>query len=103
MGAREVFVERDVGGLDREFATFGHRIAGVDGQVHDDLIDLSWIGAHGADGGTGHHHKVDVLADHAGQHFKVFGDDFVQIENFRSEHLLAAEGEQLASKRSGSL
>src|SRR5271157_5334797 len=39
MRAREVFVERDVGRLDGQFAALWHGIAPVEGQVHDDLVD----------------------------------------------------------------
>ena len=49
--------------------------------------------------GAGHHHQVDVLADHAGQHLEVLGDDAVQVDDPGSEHLLAAEGQQLAGQR----
>jgi hypothetical protein len=45
MKAGVVFVERDVGGLDGKLAPGGHGVAGVDGEVHDDLLDLSGIGA----------------------------------------------------------
>ena len=35
----------DVGGFDGEFAALRHGVAGIHGQVHDDLIDLAGIGA----------------------------------------------------------
>ena len=46
-------------------------------------------------------HEVDVLADHAGEHLQVLGGDVVQVDDARGEHLLAAEGEQLAGQRGG--
>ncbi len=51
--------------------------------------------------GAGDHHEVDVFADHARQHFDVFGGDVVEVDDAGSEHLLAAEGEQLAGQRRG--
>ena len=45
--AHSLLMQRDVGGFQREFAAFGHGIAGVDGQVHDDLFDLSGVRLHG--------------------------------------------------------
>ena len=101
MNAGKSFVERDVGGFDSEFATLRHGVAGVDGEVHDDLIDLAGIGVDGAEGGAGNHDEIDVFADHAGEHFQVFGDDLVEVENLGGEHLLAAEGEELAGERGG--
>ena len=95
MSAREVFVERDVGGLDGQFAALRHGVAGVDGEVHDDLVDLAGIGAHCAERGAWNHYQIDILADHAGEHFQVLGDHLVQIEHFGRQHLFAAERQQL--------
>ena len=33
-----VFIERDLGCLDREFAATGHGVGGIDGQVDQDLL-----------------------------------------------------------------
>ena len=37
-------VELHVGGLDRQLAAVGHRVAGVDREVDDDLLDLAGVG-----------------------------------------------------------
>ena len=58
-----------------------HGVAGVDGEVHDDLVDLAGIGTDGADRGAWNHHKIDILADHAGKHFQVFGHHLIQVEH----------------------
>ena len=71
----------DVGGLDRQVAAVGHGIAGIDRQVHDDLLDLAGIGLDRADGPRRNHDQVDVFADQAGQHFQVFGDHVVEVEH----------------------
>src|SRR5208283_5593639 len=44
-----------------------------------------------------------IFANHAREHFQVFSDNFVQIENLWREHLLAAEGEELAGERGRAL
>ena len=93
----------DVRGLDRQLAALRHGVAGVHGQVHDDLVDLAWIGAHGAQLGAWNHDQIDVLADHAREHLQVLGDHLVQIEHFGGQHLFAAEGQQLPGQRSGAL
>ena len=38
-------IERNFSGFDDEAAAFGHGVAGIDAQVHDDLFDLGGIGA----------------------------------------------------------
>ena len=77
-----------------------HGVARVDRQVHDDLLDLAGIGLDRASRARDHH-EVDVLADQAGEHLQVFGDDLVEVDHFGRQHLLAAEGEQLARQRRG--
>ena len=98
-----LFVERDVGGLNGELAAGGHGIARVHREIHDDLINLSRVGADRAQHGGGHHDQIDILADHAREHLQVFSDHLIQIEDLRGQHLLAAEGEELAGKRGGAL
>ena len=90
-------------GLDRELAARGHGVARVDRKIHDDLLDLAGVGAYRPELRAGSHHQIDVFADHAGEHFQVFGGDVVEIDDARGEHLLAAEGEQLAGQRRGAL
>jgi len=77
VGAREVFVKGDVGGLDGELTALRHGVAGVHGDVHDDLVDLARIGADRAQRRAWNHDQIDVLADHAGEHFQVLGDHLV--------------------------
>ena len=115
-------LERDVGaGLEagwaiaiagRELALAGgdgqgpaprHRVAGVDGQVHDDLLDLARIDMHAAGLAAQHQLDHDVLADQPGQHSRDVADQIVEIEALGLEHLLAAEGEQLAGQLRGSV
>ena len=81
----------------------GHRIAGIDRQVHDDLLDLAGIGLDRAKVRARDHDQIDVFADQAGEHLQVFRDDAVQVEHLGCEHLLAAEGQQLAGERGGAL
>ena len=68
-----------------------HGITRVYRQVHDDLLDLSGIGFHGADLRTRNHDQVDVFTNQAGQHFKAFCDYAVKVHNFGRKHLLTAE------------
>ena len=101
MKARVFLVERDVGGLDGQLASRRHRVARVHGQIHDDLLNLARIGANRAQVSAGNHYQIDVFADHAGQHLQVFCDHAIQVQNLRRQHLLSAEGEELARERGG--
>ena len=94
-------VNGDVAGLDGELAAAGHGVAGIDDEVHDDLLDLAGIGVDIAERGIVGGGEFDVLADEAAQHFIHAGDDFVQLNDAGLEDLLAAEGEQLAGERGG--
>ena len=71
-------------GLDGQLAALRHGVAGVHGEVHDDLVDLAGIGTNGADRGAWNHDKIDILADHAGEHFQVLGHHLVQVEHLGS-------------------
>ena len=44
-------VELDVAQLDHDFAAVRHRIARVDDEVHEDLLDLRAVGEHGREVG----------------------------------------------------
>src|SRR5205085_5491909 len=93
MRAGEVFVQADVRSLDHQLAAFWHSIARIHGEVHDDLIDLAGVGPHGADRRSRHHNQIDVLADHAGEHFQVLSDNVVEVQYLGREHLLSAKGQ----------
>ena len=101
--AREAFVECDICSLNGEFAALGHSIASVDREIHDDLVDLTRVGADCAQGRARDHDEIDILANHTGQHLQVLGDGLVQVEHLRSQNLLAAEGEQLTRQGGGAL
>ena len=51
--------------------------------------------------GPGNHDQIDVFADQPGEHLHVFGNHAVQVHDLGSQHLLAAEGQQLAGEGGG--
>ena len=53
--------------------------------------------------GARHDRQLDVLADQAPQHLLHVGHDGVQVEDARLQHLLAAEGQELAGQVGGAL
>ena len=56
-------IESDAGGGDANFAAVGHCVLGVDHQIHDDLFELSGIGARATDGGIEISGEFDILAN----------------------------------------
>ena len=61
-------VECGVSGFDRHGAAVGHRVARVDREIHDDLLDLVWIGACGREVVRQVRLELDVLGDQRAQH-----------------------------------
>ena len=88
-------VETDIGGLDQNRAAVRHRITGVYDQVHDHLLDLARVGAHCSEIRGECRAQIDVLGDEAPKHLERFGDDVVDGDQPRLQHLFSAEGEQL--------
>ena len=83
----------------RRPAAFGHRVARVGREVHQDLLDLPRVGAHERQRGVGLDVQTDVGADQTREQAAQPADHLVEIERARLHHLLAAEGEELARQR----
>ena len=94
-------VEHHRRGVDRERASLGHGVPGVDDQVHDDLFDLAGVGADACGIVRQPRDEVDVLADDAAQHPFDPADDLVEIEQRRLHDVLATEDQQLPRQRHG--
>ena len=82
--------------LDVKLATIRHGIASVDGQVHDDLLDLVGIGAHGASLRIEREHHINILSNQALEHLLEVADYIVHRDVPRLADLAAAEGQKLA-------
>ena len=94
-------VELGVAGLDGEPAAVGHRVARVDGEVDDHLLDLAGVRLHRAEPGPECRAELDVLTDQAPQQLFQVRDEHVQVQHLGRQHLLATEGEQLAREVGG--
>ncbi len=92
-------LEPHVGGLDDEAAAARHRIAGVDRQVDDHLLDQAGVHQHAADGGLQAHRQLDVLAEQPAQHGLDARHHGVEVHDPRLQRQLAAKGEQLSGQR----
>ncbi len=93
--------EREIVGADRQMTALRHRVARVDDEVHDHLLKLREIGAHGPQHRREAGRQRDVLADQPPQHLLDVLDHGVQIELDRLKDLPAPEREQLARHRRG--
>ena len=87
----------------RELAALGHGIAGIHGQVDNDLLDLPPVGLHPPQIMLRNRDQLDVLADEASEHFLQVRDHRIQVQDLRSHDLASAEGQQLAGQARGPL
>src|ERR1700727_436429 len=90
-------VQNDAGGADADFAAVRHGIFSIDHEIHDDLFELSGIGAGAADGGLEVGGEFDILADQRAEEPLHVFDDGVDVNHFELQVLFAAEGEKLTS------
>ena len=90
------FIQFDVGGFNDQSPAFRHGVSGIHDEVQNDLLDLPRIGLHLPETRSGERHNIDVFTDQAMKHFVHIGDDAVEIQLLRHQHLSAAEGQQLA-------
>src|SRR5207249_11048989 len=94
-------VQLNVRGLDGELPTIGHGVAGIDGQIHDDLLDLARVGVHAPQPRRRHGDQTNVFADQTLEHLVNVGQDSIEVQHFGLEHLLAAERQELPGERGG--
>ena len=88
-------IQLDVGRLESEPASLRHRVPGVDGQIHDDLLDLAGVGLRVPESRAEDGDEGDVFSDQAPEHLAHLRDHGIQVQHHRIQHLLAAEGEEL--------
>ena len=98
-----LLVEVGLVDLDHQAPAVRHRVASVDGQVDQHLLDLAGIGldrtAVLAEAGD----QLDPLPQRPAQEVLQLGDDVAQIQQLRLDDLAAAEDQQLAGQRRGAL
>ena len=101
----DVHAHEPVHGLDRHghAAAARHRVAGVEDEVHQHLLELSAIGQH-VDRLQGRHdHQLDVLAQCAIEHPLRLQSDAIDVDRLQTQMVVAAEDEQLAREVGGAL
>ena len=92
---RVIFVDFRRKRADDQSSAFGHGVARVDRQVHDQLLHHARVGQHQRQIRRVIALQRDLFAQEAVQHFRDVANHFIQIEDLRPHHLAPAEGEQL--------
>jgi len=96
-------VEGDAGGANADFPAVRHGVFGVDDEIHDDLFELSGIGAGAADGGGETGGEFDIFADQRAQETFHVRDDSVDVDDLEFKMLFTAEGQELAGECGGAI
>ena len=80
-----------------------HRVARVDGEVHQHLLELTRVDAHAPEVGVLHRHQLDVLAQQPAQHTVDVEHEAVEIDDARLDDLAPGKRQQLAGEVGGPL
>src|SRR3954464_11412249 len=97
-----VIVELYVAGLNADATALLHRVAGIDDEVDQNLLELPRVGDYVSTCATGRA-DADVFPNQTAQHRLDIPDHGIQVEHPRLEDLLSAEREQLSSQCRGPL
>ncbi len=82
-------------GADEETSALGHDIAGVDREIHDDLLQHACVRLHGRQVGRIAALQRDVFTEDPLQHFQNLAEHGVQVETADLHRLFPAEHQQL--------
>jgi hypothetical protein len=89
-------VQLGVGSLNQDLPSLGHGVAGIDREIHNDLLHLAGVRADGAEILRPADDQLDVLADKAGQQPAHFFHDVIQVHDVGLQNLQTAESQELA-------
>ncbi len=95
MLAGVILIDFNPGGADLQLATARHSVAGVHGEIHDDLLEHAGISVNAGRLGTVIRHQGDVLAEQPLQHVGKVLQDKVEVQDLGLDYLFTAEHEQL--------
>ncbi len=103
MAGHVAFTDLDIGGLEGENAAARHRVAGVDGEIEEHLLQLGRVDLDPSDLGVETHQQFDVFAEGAPQQLLALADLDVQVQHPRPQDLLATHCKELAGQAGGVL
>ena len=99
--ARMLFVNADSRRAQSDRTAFGHRLARIDQEVAEDLVDYSGVGHHQREVLPATLFDFNVVAEEAGGHHELALDDFIQIKRLRLHRVTAHQGQELLGQSVG--
>ena len=87
--------------LHRQLAAVGHRVAGVDREIDDHLLELRDVDLDRPEIAAVHEVELDLFADQPPQQHGEIGQRVAEIEHLRPQGLAARECQQLPHQRGG--
>jgi hypothetical protein len=97
-----IFAQLNIPCFDGDSAAAWHRVASIDGEIHDDLLELSRVRLHATERCAGVKDQLDVFPDQPLEHRRHAGDHGVEIQHLGLEDLLPAERQELPGQPHGS-
>src|SRR5206468_9913314 len=91
--ARVRRVENNVAGFDEDAAAVEEGVARVHDQIHNDLFDLARVGLDGSEIFGDERLHLNVFVHQSAKELVEIHNNRVEIEDFRPQNLLAAEGQ----------
>ena len=99
VGGSRGFVERHVGGRNRELAAAAHGIARIDREIDDGRRKLRGIGQHAPGVGCERRLDLDVLAEHRREQLGGLRHEAVDLDLARLQRLAPCESQKLRGDR----
>ena len=93
----------DVARADRQRAAVRHRVAGIDGEVDDHLLELVEVGLDRPEVAAVHELQLDLLAEQPLQQDREVRQHVAERQHLRPQRLPAREGEQLPHQAGGAV
>src|ERR1700682_779797 len=97
MNAAKLFVNLNVLSFNDETPALRHRIPRVQTEIHKYLFDLGGVGTYASVVRRERDPDFDMLPNQAMEETRSFGNEIVQVDVSRLQHLTASEGQQLGS------
>ena len=92
-----------IGRADGELAAVRHGVAGIDGEIDDDLLELMEVGLDRPQIARLIERQLDILAEQAREQDGQFRQHIAELKHLRAQGLLAREGKQLTHEPGGAV
>ena len=102
MGGGIAIVEMGVLRLDRQLSAIRHRVARIDREIQDHVLELIGVGVDPPQPASQHRLKDDVAPKGMPQQIRHAADQLVDLDRLRLQRLLPREGEQPLREQRGS-